>query len=249
MKPIISWYDSAHVSQVTTPFDFGVIDAGDESNVYTFNIWNNRNGEESVSKMEDCTITTRDMSGGLGDTTGNIVQAVRDNWFHAQVDSLGENDLSQSSSRIGADFSKPIGTTGSTTHRKNTGATTWTLSNAYTVGQAVIPTSANGYLYICTTAGTSGSTQPTWPTIVGSTVVDGTAVWETAKISNTPAAQEILGVANDGTPANGAGNFTTISFQVECPLDADAGRQNLKLRVNTIAPYTGNSVAQILKIA
>ncbi|MNW56851.1 hypothetical protein D3C74_346030 [compost metagenome] len=65
--------------------------------------------------MEDCTITTRDMSGGLGNTVGNEIEVVKNNWFHAQVDSLGETDLNQESSRIGKDYSKPLGTTGITT--------------------------------------------------------------------------------------------------------------------------------------
>ncbi len=50
----------------------------------------------------------------------------------------------------------------------------WNASSAYTAGDLV---SANGYLYKCTTAGTSGTTIPTFPTTSGGTVTDGTAVW------------------------------------------------------------------------
>ncbi|RRJ66408.1 hypothetical protein EHV15_28410 [Paenibacillus oralis] len=114
-QPIISWYDATHTNEVTAPFDFKIIDAGDLSPIYTFNIWNNKGKAEDVSKMEDCTITTRDMSGGLGNTVGNEVEVVKNNWFHAQVDSLGETDLADPSSAIGKDYSKPIGTTGATT--------------------------------------------------------------------------------------------------------------------------------------
>ena len=39
------------------------------------------------------------------------------------------------------------------------------------------PTSANGYYYYCSVAGTSGGSEPTWPTTPGATVVDGTATW------------------------------------------------------------------------
>jgi len=63
-------------------------------------------------------------------------------------------------------------------------APTWTPSTAYTVGQFVIPTTYNTTgpkrLYRCTTAGTSGTTEPTWPTTFGATVNDGTAVWTEA---------------------------------------------------------------------
>ncbi|GAB6930077.1 hypothetical protein JCM10914A_40600 [Paenibacillus sp. JCM 10914] len=120
--PVITWMNSTHTQTITAPFDFGVIDAGDLGPAYQFNIWNNKGQTTDVSKMEDCTITTRDMSGGLGNTIGNEVEVVKNNWFHAQVDSLGETDLDQPTSIIGKDASKPIGTTGQTT-KDHTGAT------------------------------------------------------------------------------------------------------------------------------
>jgi uncharacterized phage protein gp47/JayE len=53
----------------------------------------------------------------------------------------------------------------------------WVASTVYTVGDVVLPTTANGYLYICTVAGTSGTTEPTWPTTVDTSVVDNAATW------------------------------------------------------------------------
>lgn len=53
----------------------------------------------------------------------------------------------------------------------------WAASTAYSVGDYVLPTAPNGHMYKCTTAGTSGSTQPTWPTTNNGTVTDGTVVW------------------------------------------------------------------------
>lgn len=231
-KPIIAWYNSTHASQVQAPFDFGVIDAGDLSQIFTFNIWNNKGGQESVSKMEDCTITTRDMSGGLGNTTGQEVQVVSGNWFHAQVDSLGETDLTDASSRIGADYSKALGTTGTTKHRKSLNAQAWVANKSYTIGEVVRPSTANGFVYECTTAGTSGAVAPTFTATEGATVNDGTVVWTAIKIDHKPSTKEILGVANDGSPANSAGNFTTVTLQCEVPLNADSGRQDFKLRVS-----------------
>lgn len=49
-------------------------------------------------------------------------------------------------------------------------------STAYTSGQMTQPTTPNGFRYECTTAGTT-STEPTWPTSIGSTVISGTAVF------------------------------------------------------------------------
>lgn len=53
----------------------------------------------------------------------------------------------------------------------------WTATTAYSLGAYVRPTVANNHVYKCTTAGTSGGSQPTWPTTAGGTVTDGTAVW------------------------------------------------------------------------
>jgi len=54
----------------------------------------------------------------------------------------------------------------------------WAASTAYALTDKAMPTTANGYRYEVTVAGTSGATEPTWPTIIGNTVVDGTVTWE-----------------------------------------------------------------------
>lgn len=68
------------------------------------------------------------------------------------------------------------------------GAPTWAASTAYSAGNYVVPTNFNslagstGRIFKCTTAGTSGSTQPTWPTTAGGTVTDGGVTW--TEVSN-----------------------------------------------------------------
>lgn len=57
------------------------------------------------------------------------------------------------------------------------GAPDWTKTTAYTAGKVVKPVTANGRSYRCTTAGTSGATEPTWPTTKNATVADGDIVW------------------------------------------------------------------------
>lgn len=52
----------------------------------------------------------------------------------------------------------------------------------------VVPTTYNGFLYECTVSGTSGATEPTWPTSFGATVTDGGATWKCIKrIATKPA--------------------------------------------------------------
>lgn len=54
----------------------------------------------------------------------------------------------------------------------------WDNATAYALGYTIEPTTPNTFYYMCTTAGTSGATEPTWPVSgIGSTVVDGTCVW------------------------------------------------------------------------
>ena len=54
----------------------------------------------------------------------------------------------------------------------------WAASTAYTAGQTISPPSANGHVYQCTVAGTSGATPPgSWPTD-GSTCTDGGVTWQ-----------------------------------------------------------------------
>jgi hypothetical protein len=56
----------------------------------------------------------------------------------------------------------------------------WDESTAVEVGDVVRPTpdNASGYIYRATVAGTTSTTEPTWPTGVSSTVGDGSATWQ-----------------------------------------------------------------------
>jgi prepilin-type N-terminal cleavage/methylation domain-containing protein len=55
------------------------------------------------------------------------------------------------------------------------GGSSWAPNTAYTVGQLVRPTDTgtNPYLFSVTTAGTSGGSEPTWPTAPNATVTAG----------------------------------------------------------------------------
>ena len=48
----------------------------------------------------------------------------------------------------------------------------WVAGTQYSLGDMVGPTIKNAYHYECTTAGTSHTAEPTWPIIIGGTVLD-----------------------------------------------------------------------------
>ncbi|MFZ5892409.1 MAG: hypothetical protein ACOY0T_15220 [Myxococcota bacterium] len=62
-----------------------------------------------------------------------------------------------------------------------TRGTTWIAATNYTSGDFVLKTAANGLYYKAISTGVShATTEPTWPTTIGSRVVDGTVTWECA---------------------------------------------------------------------
>lgn len=59
-------------------------------------------------------------------------------------------------------------------------ASFWALSTAFTFGAVALPATKNGHRYRCTEAGSTATTEPTWPTRDGATISDGTVRWEEA---------------------------------------------------------------------
>tara|TARA_R100001510_G_scaffold46186_1_gene43064 strand:+ start:4066 stop:4959 length:894 start_codon:yes stop_codon:yes gene_type:complete len=57
--------------------------------------------------------------------------------------------------------------------------TAWAASTSFSVGDVrrATTTQNSGLVFKCTTAGTSGSSEPAWPTDIGSTITDNSVVW------------------------------------------------------------------------
>ncbi len=80
--------------------------------------------------------------------------------------------------QLGATVANPSGVRNVTSITVAAGTiTNAAVSTAYSLGAIVKPVTTPLYAYQCTVAGTSGTTAPTWPTVVGTTVTDGTATW------------------------------------------------------------------------
>lgn len=86
----------------------------------------------------------------------------------------------------------------------------WEVATGYSLGDLIEPTTPNGLVYKCTTAGTShAATEPTWPTVgIGSTVSDNTVVWtlmgDRHELTEIKLALDSgdLGAATPGDPLN-----------------------------------------------
>lgn len=70
----------------------------------------------------------------------------------------------------------------------------WPASTAVILNDVYLPTTPNGHKYRVSTAGTTGSSEPTWPTSAGGTVASGTAVF--TEIGSTVLQQAGLTRAN-----------------------------------------------------
>lgn len=240
--PEVSWYEGTNdkSSEVISTVNYGTVDADSQSPTKTFYIWNNRAGVDDCSKMEEVTFTTRDRSGGDGSLVGNIVEAVRDNWFNVRVDSLSEvTFVPVGKGGVGTPNptgTKDLGTNGTTTNVNASTAIVWSASTPLSLNDYVQPTAGNGFIYKVTKAGTTDGTEPTWVTVEGNPVFDGTVEYTTIQIDKTPSAKEILGLANntDVTASNAnlaGGNFVQISVYADVPITASAGKNLLVQRV------------------
>lgn len=79
--------------------------------------------------------------------------------------------------------------------------TAWVAETEYELEDYRVPTVDNDMCYECTTAGTSGLTEPDWDDTLNSTTSDGTVVWTCREKTPTPAALSVtLGEEGDGLP-------------------------------------------------
>lgn len=244
LEPIVGWYEDslAEADEVVEVIDYGTVEAGSDSAAKTFFIINNRNGDYDVPKMEEVSFTTRDRQGGVGDTEGSEVEAVKDNWFLVKVNSLDEVEFTEvgrgGEGTPNESGIKELGTNGSTTSAMTDVAKDWKAATQYEEGDFVKPSDEEtDYLYVVIKAGKSGGIEPEWVQTAGENTQDGTVTYRTYQIEQTPATGEILGLANNIAPdgsgsQNAEGNFAEIEVYAEVPEEAKSGINRLLFRCN-----------------
>jgi hypothetical protein len=105
--------------------------------------------------------------------------------------------------------SPPAGSNAST-QSPPSGTLTWSATTAYAVGQIVQPTSAaaTGLWYRCSLAGTSGTSEPAWGTVLGRATSDGTCAW--LALSGSTCFQATFAYAHDLGATLTTGNFPNL---------------------------------------
>jgi len=128
-------------------------------------------------------------------------------------------------------------------------ATARANTTAYLVGDVVRPATPNGHLYRCIIAGTSGGSPPTFPTVSGNTVADGSVTWaeigrgitqiDSADVSwpgSTITARKAVGYRSTGTD-----NTSPLFFLQDFGADVSTTAGTFQLTVHALGWWVHSS--------
>ncbi|MBF0213051.1 MAG: hypothetical protein HQM00_05725 [Magnetococcales bacterium] len=165
--------------------------------------------------------------GGTADTASRIKEVVAEFEFRSfspenlaialrgEVSDLASGSVSDQGHTAFAGGFVPLTGVGPTTVTVTVDPSAWASTTAKVLGEIVKPGTGT-HFYKVTTAGTTGGTEPTWPTN-GTTVTDGTVVWTdmgTMALSSTEFETRSMGVyiPEDSTKIAVTGTSVKISY-------------------------------------
>ncbi len=108
----------------------------------------------------------------------------------------------------------------------------WSANTVYSLTNTVYPITVNGYTYVCTTAGTSGTTEPVWPLVTNGTVTDGTAVWTL----NSVGTANVLATIYEGQISSLSFTTSGVPFQIFEFGNSDFSISNVDINVTVTSP-------------
>lgn len=112
--------------------------------------------------------------------------------------------------------------------------TVWAANGTPTLNNFYLPTAGSvNFDYQCTTAGTNGASEPTWPTVAGQTVTSGTAVYTAVTKMVKQDSNGIYFTAANNLAAAFSGSIATV----------DGGTYQVAI---TVSGLTGGSVRVIV---
>jgi prepilin-type N-terminal cleavage/methylation domain-containing protein len=107
----------------------------------------------------------------------------------------------------------------------------WVKQTSYSAGDIVIPSNPNGHFYRCVSAGTSGTTEPSWSLTGSSTINDG-AQW----VRLLGYLQLQIGIADANLKDNSYGKYYVVENRF------------VKFVSNTIQPIAGGEPENVLQV-
>ncbi|MBF0421896.1 MAG: hypothetical protein HQL73_02770 [Magnetococcales bacterium] len=142
------------------------------------------NVSEDVKELQDYTT----LAGGIVDSVTRIkkvelamtmVDASPENIalaFYGKNTAGASSTITSESHTANAGALTLLSGTGFTGVTATVAPSVWTATHAYAMGDVVEATSSPSHFYVCTAAGTSGSSEPTWKTD-GTATTDGSVTW------------------------------------------------------------------------
>ncbi len=118
---------------------------------------------------------------------------------------------------------------------------TYVVATAFVLDDVVAPTTPNGYLYECTTAGTTAGSEPTWGTTPGGTTSDGTAVWTCRGLILNNLFDNVSGDESESGDVeyrclyvdNDHGSLTYLAAKAWIPTNTPSGSSAVELGIGT----------------
>jgi hypothetical protein len=124
--------------------------------------------------------------------------------------------------------------------------TTWAATTAYNIVTSLVhPVVKNGLHYAATVAGTSGGSEPVWPTIEGATVVDGSVTWICRGLGDATLPDLILTqavfITDVGVGASTYGNAAIVGNQIN-----NVGANGITAQRNVGLLIQGNTFTNVV---
>ncbi len=115
----------------------------------------------------------------------------------------------------------------------------WETVTSYTAGQIIQPVISNGLVYKCDATGVSDVSEPSWPISgIGSTVVDGTCLWE-LYAAHHPTTEIKLAITSLGLDSATGGAALSVGSSIS---SGSANYVPIYIRVaNTVTTVSNNT--------
>jgi hypothetical protein len=120
----------------------------------------------------------------------------------------------------------------------------WQASHVYALGAQIL---ANGYIQQVTTAGTSGSSAPSFPTSTGQTTTDHTVTWTTLNPAGTAFTSNVIATAGLTSTGSSTSNPCIYVLSPNAPAAFDAGN-GVNVTTSSCGVYVNSSSSSALTV-